>query len=76
MTDNSTNKNRDADSSRSESSREELRNNQGYEKASSDRSSSSDLDEKSSTMGRRNKNSGLATKDGVTGSDYDGQVSE
>lgn len=36
----------------------------------------SNLDEKSSTMGRRHKGSGLATKDGVTGSDYDGQLSE
>ncbi len=34
------------------------------------------LDEKSSTMSRRDKGTGLATKDGVTGSDYDGQLSE
>lgn len=34
----------------------------------------SGLDEKSSTMSRRNKSRGLATKDGVTGSDLDGQV--
>ena len=34
------------------------------------------LDEKSSGMGRRNKGSGLSTKDGLTGSDYDGQVTD
>jgi hypothetical protein len=33
------------------------------------------LDEKSSTMSRRNKSTGLSTKDGLTGSDLDGQVS-
>lgn len=38
--------------------------------------SASSLDEKSSTMSRRDKGTGLATKDGVTGSDYDGQLSE
>jgi hypothetical protein len=34
----------------------------------------SGLDEKSSTMGRRNREGGLSSKDGVTGSDLDGQV--
>jgi hypothetical protein len=43
---------------------------------SSGREGSSSLDEKSSGVGRNNKNSGLATKDGLTGSDYDGQVTE
>lgn len=38
--------------------------------------SASALDEKSSTMSRRDKGTGLATKDGVTGSDFDGQLSE
>jgi hypothetical protein len=33
-------------------------------------------DEKSSTMGRNTKNSGISTKDGLTGSDYDGQVTD
>ena len=34
-----------------------------------------DLDEKSSTMGRNDRSrSGLSTKDGLTGSDLDGQV--
>jgi hypothetical protein len=47
-----------------------------YQKASGDRSGSSSLDEKSSTMGRRDKGTGMATKDGLTGSDYDGQVTE
>lgn len=35
----------------------------------------SQLDEKSSGMSRRDKSHGLATKDGLTGSDLDGQVS-
>jgi len=35
-----------------------------------------DLDEKSSTVGRtdRGRTSGISTKDGLTGSDFDGQV--
>lgn len=38
--------------------------------------STEDLDEKSSTIGSsdRSRNSGLTSKDGLTGSDYDGQV--
>jgi hypothetical protein len=34
------------------------------------------MDEKSSGMGRRDKGTGLSTKDGLTGSDYDGQLTE
>ena len=41
-----------------------------------DREDSAELDEKSSGLGRRHKDSGIATKDGVTGSDYDGQVTD
>jgi len=48
----------------------------GHQKGSADRSNTSSLDEKSSGLGRRNKGTGLATKDGLTGSDYDGQVTE
>lgn len=36
----------------------------------------SGMDEKSSGLGRRDKGTGLSTKDGLTGSDYDGQVTE
>lgn len=43
---------------------------------SSGRNDESRLDEKSSTMGRRDKQRGLSSKDGLTGSDYDGQVTE
>ena len=43
---------------------------------SSDREGSAHLDEKSSGLGRRHKDSGIATKDGTTGSDYDGQVTD
>ena len=37
-----------------------------------------DLDEKTSTVGRTNRGrtSGLSSKDGLTGSDYDGQVTD
>lgn len=34
------------------------------------------FDEKSSTMGRRDKSTGLSTKDGLTGSDFDGQLTD
>ena len=43
---------------------------------SSDRDESAGLDEKSSAMGRGNRRSGLSTKDGLTGSDLDGQVTD
>ena len=43
---------------------------------STDKNRSTQLDEKSSGSGRRNKDSGIATKDGLTGSDYDGQVTD
>jgi hypothetical protein len=57
-------------------SNENLRDNVAHQRSSADQSSSSSLDEKSSDMGRRNKGTGLSTKDGLTGSDYDGQVTE
>ncbi len=41
-----------------------------------ERSDVSSLDEKSSTMGSRHKGRGLTSKDGLTGSDYDGQVTD
>ena len=47
-----------------------------HQKGSGDPGSRSTMDEKSSTTGRRDKGTGLATKDGTTGSDFDGQVSE
>jgi len=43
---------------------------------STGRSTDSTLDEKSSGVGRRDKNTGLATKDGLTGSDTDGQLTQ
>jgi hypothetical protein len=54
---------------------ENLKQNISGERPWHDRSGTSQLDEKSSTMGRRNKDSS-STKDGLTGSDYDGQTSE
>lgn len=53
---------------------ENLKENISGPRPWNDRTGTSSLDEKSSGMGRRNKNTGLATKDGLTGSDYDGQV--
>ena len=53
-----------------------LQENVEHQKGSADRGSASSLDEKSSTMGRRDKGTGMSTKDGLTGSDLDGQVTE
>ena len=64
------------DRSVEESKNENVRGNVGHQKSSADLSGSSTLDEKSSGLGRRDKGTGLATKDGLTGSDYDGQVTE
>lgn len=66
-------KNRSAQEARAN---ENTREHAGHQKGSADRTRTSSLDEKSSTMGRRDKGSGLSTKDGLTGSDYDGQVTE
>jgi hypothetical protein len=59
-----------------ESKNENARGNIGNQKGSADLSGSSTLDQKSSGIGRRDKGTGLASKDGLTGSDYDGQVTE
>jgi hypothetical protein len=60
----------------SEEANEVVRGNVGNQKGSGDLSGASGLDEKSSGMGRRDKGTGLATKDGLTGSDFDGQMTE
>lgn len=59
-----------------ESLSETTRQHVSDQSGSGDLSGSSRLDEKSSGMGRRDKGTGLATKDGLTGSDYDGQLSD
>jgi hypothetical protein len=59
-----------------ESKNETVRGNVGHQKGSADLGGSSSMDEKSSGMGRRDKGTGLASKDGLTGSDYDGQLTE
>jgi hypothetical protein len=63
---------------RNQSSNQNQRQDQGTGRQNiiADRDESAHLDEKSSGLGRRHKNSGIATKDGVTGSDYDGQVTD
>ena len=55
---------------------ESLDQNTGRQNVTADREESAHLDEKSSGLGRRRKDTGIATKDGVTGSDYDGQVTD
>ena len=55
---------------------ENLRGNTGHQKSSADLGAASTMDEKSSGVGRRDRSTGLSTKDGLTGSDYDGQVTE
>jgi hypothetical protein len=57
------------------SSHEDLQQLTGQSR-SSEQSGASSLNKKSSTMGRRDKGRGLSSKDGLTGSDYDGQVTD
>ncbi len=67
--------NTDRSSEQSKSS-ESIRRNAGHENDSADKNNVSTMNEKSSTMGRRDRSSGISTKDGLTGSDYDGQVTD
>jgi hypothetical protein len=62
------------DRSKDQQSKERLSDQVGYQ-GSSGTGKGRELDEKSSGVGRSDKSSGLASKDGVTGSDLDGQVS-
>jgi hypothetical protein len=55
---------------------EDMTGNVTHQKGSADSGSRSALNEKSSTMGRRDKERGLGSKDSVTGNDYDGQITE
>lgn len=57
-------------------SHEVVKGNPGHQRGSANVAGSSSMDEKSSGLGRRDKGTGLSTKDGLTGSDYDGQVTE
>jgi len=57
------------------SSHEDLQQSTGQPR-SGERSDASSLNEKSSTIGTRDKGRGLSSKDGLTGSDYDGQVTD
>ena len=71
--------NRNEESNERNDSRNQSENrnqNVGRKNVIADREESAQLDEKSSGLGRRHKDSGIATKDGVTGSDYDGQVTD
>ncbi|HWJ90924.1 MAG TPA: hypothetical protein VNR87_07415 [Flavisolibacter sp.] len=50
----------------------------GMQNASANRGGTTDMDDEALTTGRRNtseRGSGISTKNAVTGSDYDGQLS-
>jgi hypothetical protein len=77
MTDNRSGQGHNKDQRTEESTTSEnLRTTVGHPQESSERGDASRLNEKSSGLGRRNKGTGLSTKDGLTGSDLDGQVTE
>ena len=57
---------------------EEVRETGGRNNASASRGGTTDMDDESLTVGRRNvtpRGSGVSTKRNVTGSDFDGQLS-
>ena len=66
----------DSDRTMEENSNETIKGNVGHQRGSATIGGASSMDEKSSGMGRRDKGTGLATKDGLTGSDFDGQVKD
>ena len=77
MTENTKGQNRNRESDLR--SGEELRENSGRQNASADRGGISDQKDESLTTNRssrQERGSGLSTKRGVTGSDYDGQLSD
>jgi hypothetical protein len=77
MTENTKGQNRNRESDLR--SGEELRENSGRQNASADRGGISDQNDESLTTdrsSRQERGSGLSTKRGVTGSDYDGQLSD
>jgi len=55
---------------------DQLRSNTGVGRDANERAGTTELDEKSSGVGRTNSGRGLTSKDGLTGSDYDGQVTD
>jgi len=62
----------------SQRKRQDVKESGGMENASANRSGTTDMEDEASTTGGRNaseRGSGVATKNTVTGSDYDGQVS-
>jgi hypothetical protein len=62
----------------SQQGRQDVKESGGMENASANRGGTTDMDDEALTSGRRNaseRGSGVATKNTVTGSDYDGQLS-
>jgi len=55
---------------------DQLRSNAGVSRDANERAGTTELDEKSSGVGRAGSGRGLTSKDGLTGSDYDGQVTD
>jgi hypothetical protein len=76
MADDRTGQGPNKDRSIEETKNETVRGNVGHQKGSANLGGASSMDEKSSGLGRRDKGTGLSTKDGLTGSDYDGQITE
>jgi hypothetical protein len=57
---------------------QDLKESGGMQNASANRGGTTDMDDEALTTGRRNaseRGSGISTKNAVTGSDYDGQIS-
>ena len=75
MEENRKGQNLNRERSQQEPSTDHVSTNTGRQRTSSETESSS-LDHKSAGMGRRNKGRGLSSKDGLTGSDFDGQVTD
>jgi len=62
----------------SQKSGQDVKESGGMQNASANRGGITDMDDEALTTGRRNateRGSGIATKNAVTGSDYDGQLS-
>jgi len=57
---------------------QDVKESGGMQNASANRGGTTDMDDEALTVGRRNaseRGSGIATKNAITGSDYDGQLS-
>src|SRR5829696_8992717 len=70
-------KGQNTEEQQSGSGRQDVKESGGMQNASANRGGTTDMDDEALTTGRRNaqeRGSGVATKNTVTGSDYDGQL--